>query len=226
MTDNSNKTYTNLPPYFGPLSLAPFGAVPPGVKCWENFLTKEMCRYIINYADSRPAKDLFIIDHNNKVQASKGRIGQSIEIDGLEQPILDIFYEVNRRIAQQYRKPIEWFERPYILRYESGGHYETHNDAFIWDESSQQYIQANDRDVSSLLYLNEEFTGGCLNFTSFNKKLQPKTGMLVTFHSGHNYPHAAESVESGVRYAIVCWSAQVGANRVLNGPPKHAILCD
>jgi predicted 2-oxoglutarate/Fe(II)-dependent dioxygenase YbiX len=80
-----------------------------------------------------------------------------------------------------------------------------------------------DRDVSLIIYLNREFTGGALRFINFNYEHAPKTGDLVFFPSDHRYMHEAQKVESGVRYAITSWAAYRNTPRVMDKPPHNHI---
>ena len=47
--------------------------------------------------------------------------------------------------------------------------------------------------------------------------------MLVAFPSDHRYLHAAETIESGNRYALVSWAAIRGSQRVNPEPPTTAL---
>lgn len=58
------------------------------------------------------------------------------------------------------------------------------------------------RDVSTVLYLGGEFTGGLLVFTKLGITINPKKGSLVIFPSGEKYEHLVTKVESGQRFMI------------------------
>ena len=70
-----------------------------------------------------------------------------------------------------------------------------------------------DRDLSVLIYLNDDFEGGEVNFSNFGFDIKPSSGLLIAFPSDHRYLHAAQLVTSGVRYAIVSWAAIIGGPR-------------
>uniref|UniRef100_H3AHH3 procollagen-proline 3-dioxygenase n=1 Tax=Latimeria chalumnae TaxID=7897 RepID=H3AHH3_LATCH len=66
------------------------------------------------------------------------------------------------------------------------------------------------RDLSGILYLNEDFEGGSFFFTDRDAKtvtaeVQPKCGRLVAFTSGGENPHGVRAVTRGHRYAIALW---------------------
>jgi hypothetical protein len=61
------------------------------------------------------------------------------------------------------------------------------------------------RSVSAIVYLNNDYTGGELEFPNFGIKIRPEPGMLVLFPSNYAYTHIAHPVETGTKYAVVTW---------------------
>ena len=59
------------------------------------------------------------------------------------------------------------------------------------------------RKVSAILYLNDNYEGGTLTFTRFNKTFKPKSGSLFIFPSHEEFSHSADAVTSGIKYVIV-----------------------
>ena len=82
-----------------------------------------------------------------------------------------------------------------ILRYEEGGHFVEHLD----------HHKSLPRVISVSMFLNDNFTGGELEFKNFNLKIKPEAGKIVVFHSGSPYLHRVNPVEIGIRYAAVRW---------------------
>jgi len=137
---------------------------------------------------------------------------------------------INNRISDAFKqaaqvtgRSIAWYETPNILRYQSGGYYQRHADSCLVDPASNTWFKTSDRDLSLLLYLNEDFTGGGLSFINFNYQYRPRAGEVVIFPSDNRYEHRAEVVNSGVRYAIVSWAAFTNNPRVCDKPPDEAI---
>jgi 2OG-Fe(II) oxygenase superfamily len=81
-----------------------------------------------------------------------------------------------------------------ILRYGEGHYYKKHIDQ-----------AANNRRVSFLLYLNDDYEGGELNFPELNVCIKPKANSVVMFPSDFNYVHESLTVKSGTKYAVVTW---------------------
>lgn len=68
---------------------------------------------------------------------------------------------------------------------------------------------------ASILYLNDNFSGGYTCFEDF--KIKPKTGKLVVF-SNSQYLHHVTKVESGERFVLSLWYSG------LTPPPHHAMI--
>ena len=82
-----------------------------------------------------------------------------------------------------------------MLRYSGGQEYKAHADG----------TTAGGRAVSAILYLNDDYEGGEVEFVNFGVKIKPKAGMLLLFPSNYPYTHIAHPVTSGTKYAIVTW---------------------
>jgi Rps23 Pro-64 3,4-dihydroxylase Tpa1-like proline 4-hydroxylase len=52
------------------------------------------------------------------------------------------------------------------------------------------------------MYLNDDFTGGVLNFKNHDITIRPELGMLAIFSGGHGNEHEVTKVKSGTRYTI------------------------
>ena len=61
------------------------------------------------------------------------------------------------------------------------------------------------RRVSTLYYLNDNYSGGELNFPRFNLSFKPKANHMVVFPSTYVYNHSVSPVTEGERYAVVSW---------------------
>lgn len=84
-----------------------------------------------------------------------------------------------------------------LLKYEgaTSDHYDAHYDGG----------PNTGRWISAILYLNDNYEGGELEFVAFGEKYKPKAGTLVIFPSNYAYTHIAHPVTSGTKYAIVTW---------------------
>lgn len=81
------------------------------------------------------------------------------------------------------------------LRYEKGGFYKTHVDAF----------NIRPRVLSCSFALNDNYEGGEWGFFGEEVKLRAPVGSAVIFPSNFCYPHQILPVTKGTRYSIITW---------------------
>ena len=82
-----------------------------------------------------------------------------------------------------------------VMRYEKGSFFKNHKD------DGPMY----DRTVSVIVYLNDDFVGGEIEFPGFNVLHKPKAGDVLFFPSSYAYNHNIKEVKEGTRYAVVNW---------------------
>lgn len=205
--------------------------IPSGVLVIENYASPALCRYLIDYCERTSGTKLQVVDADkssaDKIVAvdTERRITESVSINGVAAEILGIFLDVYvNRLAPYFGVKFEWFERPQILRYRTGGRYDPHADSEQLEVSSNKWMRVQDRDISVLLYLNEDYEGGAISFDSLDFSLQPKSGMLLAFPSDHRYLHTAHPTTKGTRYVIVSWASTTGTARVMARHPYAATL--
>ena len=87
------------------------------------------------------------------------------------------------------------------LKYEEGGKYTVHSD----------HHGTIPRTISVVLFLNNDYEGGELNFhdpkdhTKIYTTIKPKPGRCVMWPSNFLFPHSVSPVTKGKRYTIVAW---------------------
>jgi hypothetical protein len=81
-----------------------------------------------------------------------------------------------------------------LLRYDGGGHLPPHQDHGI-----------SSRVLSAVIYLNDNYDGGEIEFRQSNVKIKPEAGSIVFFPSNFLYVHEVFEVSNGSRYAIPHW---------------------
>ncbi len=205
--------------------------VPAGVLMVKHFLPRWACQQLMDYADKTVGRKLEVVDHDRSSRetvatvVSSGRITDHVPINAVSGEILPLFIDIySKRLAPFYGVDFEWFERPQILRYSAGGKYDPHADAEHMNPQSREWFRSQDRDISVLLYLNDEYEGGELAFDSLHYSFKPEAGMLLAFPSDHRYLHAARPTLSGTRYVIVSWAATLGTPRVKASAPYASVF--
>ena len=82
-----------------------------------------------------------------------------------------------------------------ILKYSEGQQFKDHIDD----------AAALHRRVSTVFYMNDDYTGGEIEFPRFGLKIKPQKHQLLIFPSTYVYNHIVHPVLSGTRYAVVSW---------------------
>lgn len=82
-----------------------------------------------------------------------------------------------------------------ILKYGNGQQFTSHAD------DGPRYP----RTVSITSYLNDNYTGGEVEFKNFDFIFKPEKGDVLLFPSNYVYNHRVIPVETGIRYAVVNW---------------------
>lgn len=95
-------------------------------------------------------------------------------------------YEINEPL---YHEPYQ------ALKYRSGEFYKAHYDGGT----------DSGRAISALVYLNDNYEGGHLEFPNFKIKIKPEKGMLILFPSNYAYKHIAHPITHGTKYSLVTW---------------------
>jgi hypothetical protein len=98
--------------------------------------------------------------------------------------------------AQRYNIQENFWHEPYsLLKYNTGQQYREHYDGGT----------SIGRCISALVYLNNNYDGGEIEFINFGVKIKPEPGMLILFPSNYAYRHVAHEVTNGTKYNLVTW---------------------
>ena len=160
--------------------------MPHGIEIVEDCLSPEECRDWVRFAADRPSRPLGVIDWkaSGPAEADKPddrRVTDRVHMgDDRDQQLRDLMVRIYvSGIGPQLGRKSAWFESPQVLRYNVGGFYRSHADADSYEPERSRWCHHLDRDISVLLYLNDEFEGGELRFEYFDFRIRPKAGMLV-----------------------------------------------
>lgn len=111
------------------------------------------------------------------------------------------YFDLIASCAEWYRNHFDIEEIIYInedfnfLKYQTGEEYHAHYDGGTWTK----------RVFSPILYLNEDYEGGEIEFVNQNIKIKPEAGTFLIFPANYAYRHIAHPVKTGTKYAIVTW---------------------
>ena len=99
-----------------------------------------------------------------------------------------------------------------IIEYGVGDFLELHTDNLEYIDGELSYeastSSGHPRQISCVLYFNDTYTGGEINFPNLSIKMKPKTGSLIAFSStNQDYQHQVLEITSGTKWiAPFFWS--------------------
>lgn len=111
------------------------------------------------------------------------------------------FFELTYSAVNGYTESLGIAESVYfveefnLLKYQTGQEYKAHYDGGT----------GTHRAISPILYLNDDYTGGEIEFVNFGIKIKPTPGTLMLFPANYAYRHIAHPVKTGTKYAVVTW---------------------
>lgn len=156
------------------------------VEEYDDFLTHEQCDYLIHLCNS---KKQFI---DSKVYASQNNDAIDTKVRDSQQTWLydsdDSFVdELSKDISKWVNIPTKNFEALQVVRYGPGGFYKPHHDACVGSKEfcsrANQDFNGQQRYITFLIYLNDDFEGGGTHFPRINYTVKPKKGKAVMFYS-------------------------------------------
>jgi len=185
-------------------------------------IPKDGIKYIMDYVQGKRGVELSVFDPQKSNETGKTeysvdktvRDTKIIDMEGILPEIIDLYKNIVYNIINPfYGFEINDSEMPQLLYYTVGGHYMPHYDGVsTWKAPTGEIIwrKSTDRDLSTVLFLNDDFEGGEFCFPDFRIKVKPEPGLLVCFPSNQLYKHGVEPVKSGERYSIVNWMTVKG----------------
>jgi hypothetical protein len=171
---------------------------------WKN--PEKTIQDIENFAEKNNSLGFIPADILSK-QDNKARTNYNMslipaaQVDETMNNICEDYYKLIYATAIGYNKHYDLYEPTYfnegfnILKYQTGQEYKAHYDGG----------SATARSISPILYLNDDYEGGEIEFVHFGIKIKPEPGMLVVFPASYPYAHIAHPVTKGTKYAIVTW---------------------
>jgi predicted 2-oxoglutarate/Fe(II)-dependent dioxygenase YbiX len=82
----------------------------------------------------------------------------------------------------------------HLLKYGVGGHLPAHQDQGV-----------SSRVLSSVMYLNDSYEGGEIEFVNSGVRIKPEAGSIIFFPSNFLYVHEVYPITEGFRYSMPHW---------------------
>jgi hypothetical protein len=192
------------------------------IEILENFLSEDSCNFIINSFNdsfsetenlgiyggpSHGIESAWQIGSNKKFSEYPENINKNISIDLLTSSIISI----KQILSKKYNVEID-LRTIFYSKMTSGSEIKEHYDNYEPDGSfylpyGTDPFAANELglepDYSAILYLNNNYMGGEIEFPLQKLKLKPNPGTLIFFRGDMNFPHLVNKVESGERINLI-----------------------
>ncbi len=160
------------------------------VKVIENFLSEKECQILID-----------LINRFGKAEELP------VQWDADLNPTIVRKTYSNLRIADKYVPMVqELLEKEY-------GFPVKNKSAFFarWDAGDKLELHVDDlgptntNHMATLIYLNDDYEGGEIDFPTHKLSHKPKTGDLIMFPGNMHYAHEVKTIISGVRWTVPMW---------------------
>ena len=159
------------------------------MKIIENFITSTDCTNLINFIEEKDKnKELIIAEDGRKIFNKNDFLISKI----IEKSISKIkkIYNMDFDIKEH----IVW-----LVKYQNTKNLPLHTD-IITEECKKDYL-------SSVIYLNNNYTGGEIVYPNLNKIIHPfkKSAIIMDIHD-KMYEHSVNSVTNGIKYIMpICF---------------------
>jgi hypothetical protein len=161
----------------------------------ENVLSQDEHKLILDFVKTR--KSWKIEPWDAKVIISPNM--RKEVLDALNK-VFTLAYEKSKNF---YDVDINFFEELSInlLKFEK--------DFFLRQHIDTKSSESNH--IASVYYINDDYTGGEINFPIYKLKIKPKPNSLIVFPGNENYLHEVLKITNGERYSSSLWFQYTGS---------------
>ena len=174
----------------------------------EIFLTENLID--IDYLCS--LNDWLSASEPNRKEGQKSTLGTyNIPLD-LHEGFRDLYLKSKKEIENFYNVSLHDEHFSNIIEYQVGDILKLHTDNIEYIDGELFYNASTStghlRQISSVLYLNDTYTGGEIDFPNLSIKMKPKAGTLIAFPSQDQiFLHQVLEITSGKKWVAPCfWS--------------------
>lgn len=185
-----------------------------GIQLYRNAISKENCKKVIDLLEGEVAKGLPNLHwHGAHVNGPAGHIAHvrncyDIKFKKTElghyfpktQELEEAYDIVDKGINDSLRHyerlwnfNIQYKEAFNFVKYLSGEYFKLHADHGPFYTCT----------VSAVVYLNDDYQGGEIEFPRHNLVVKPQAGDIILFPSNFVYEHASLNVSEGIKYSVV-----------------------
>ena len=163
----------------------------------EDFLDSYICEQLIDYQEKNSPNDMSLDYWRSRLVA---------HYDDDIKSMTDVIHSCIVKLINNFYDDNVYLEFTSLVYWGKGMELKLHADN-LWLKNPNKQHHTPQRDYSSILYLNDKFEGGETYFKNSEKeyKVKPKTGKLIFFPSGADYPHGVKEITKGERYTLATW---------------------
>jgi len=168
----------------------------------QDFISKEYCEYLINTAI---ASDLW---ESGGSTFWDNRVINYHKIGEYDKKSASIMLDANVRCGERIKNLFSveeiYSDTLQIIRWFPGMEQPPHAD----DMSNTDMIGFEHRSFGSIIYLNDNYTGGHTYYPNFDFEIIPKSGALAIHPGDPEHLHGVTKIENGMRYTIASFWTQ------------------
>ncbi len=161
----------------------------------ENVLSKEEHKVMLDYVK------------NADSWVQQPWLSRAIESEHLPKEILEMlkkdFDLVHKKSTDFYGVEIDYFQdsRVHLVKFVEDFHLKPHVDT----------ASAELNHIASVYYINDDYTGGEINFPEHSVEIKPKANSVVIFPGNENYLHEVRTIVGSDRYSSAQWFQFTGS---------------
>jgi predicted 2-oxoglutarate/Fe(II)-dependent dioxygenase YbiX len=154
----------------------------------KDFLTKEELLQVAKIIDSLSESDWLSDDTPLNEDPSDFWYGKTVDFQ--KDTVFDL---VNKKIKDLFESFAKYPDNILLQRYTSGQSIRYHRD--VWNIEEPFYVS-----YGVLLYYNDNYSGGEINFKDQNIRIKPTAGSIVIFPSVEPFYHESMPILNGTKY--------------------------
>jgi predicted 2-oxoglutarate/Fe(II)-dependent dioxygenase YbiX len=148
----------------------------------------------------------------NRREGQKSTLGTYNIPSSLHEGFQDLYFKSKEEIEKFYSVSLYDEQFNNVIEYKAGDILELHTDNLEYLDGELSYNASTSsghlRQISSVLYLNNTYTGGEIDFPNLSIRIKPKAGTLIAFPSAdQSFLHQVLEITSGEKWIAPCfWS--------------------
>lgn len=167
------------------------------IVCYENFISSEDCKKLVKYYKQKTDWTRVAFYESYGMNMLEDDV--QLEEFGLPRNYLgDLAEKMKFAVEQALNKKIKKVST-HAQKWEINAFASFHSDNSDMDGNPSAWEKSK---YVCLLYLNDDYRGGQLNFRDHPITISPPEGLLITFPGGFSNIHEVKKVLSGTRYTL------------------------